>query len=86
MIEFFYWFLILFGVLFSLLRIILGPKIEDRVAALDGLNVMVSGIIVLLAFQFKNSIYLDVALVYAVLAFLETVIFSRILEKKKELK
>jgi len=86
MIEFFYWFLILFGVLFSLLRIILGPKIEDRVAALDGLNVMVSGIIVLLAFQFKNSIYLDVALVYAVLAFLETVIFSRILEKNKELK
>ena len=39
-------------------------------------------VIVVLASVFKSSLYLDIAIVYAILAFLETVVFSRYLEGK----
>ncbi len=69
-----------FGAFFSILRIILGPSLADRAAALDTMNVIVTGLIVFFAHLFNSSFYLDIAIVYGVLAFLETVIFSRYLE------
>lgn len=72
------------GVLFALARLIIGPHLSDRMVSLDTLNMIVIGIIVLLASFLKNSLYLDIAMVYAVLAFLETVVFARYLEAKKD--
>ncbi len=71
------------GVVFSFIRVIIGPTSSDRVAALDTMNVMLTGTIVFLALIFKRGIYLDIALVYALLAFLETVVISRYLEGRK---
>ena len=71
------------GVTMSFIRILLGPTSSDRVAALDTMNVMLTGTIVFLALVFKRGIYLDIALVYALLAFLETVVISRYLEGRK---
>jgi multicomponent Na+:H+ antiporter subunit F len=75
--------LIFIGALFSLLRILLGPTLSDRVAALDVMNVIITGVIVLFAFIEENALFLDIALVYAALSFLETVIVARYLEGKK---
>lgn len=83
MMEIIVFCLIGLGVLLSVLRMIIGPEVTDRIVSLDTLNVMVTGIIVLFAFVFKNEIYLDIAIVYGVLSFLETVVFSRYLEAKK---
>ncbi len=85
MITYIFWLLIAAGLMLSILRIILGPGKEDRVAALDTANVIGTGIILLLAFQFQSPLYLDVALVYAVLGFMETVVIARIMENNKEL-
>ncbi|PNR88227.1 cation:proton antiporter [Petrotoga sp. 9T1HF07.CasAA.8.2] len=71
------------GVFFSILRMIIGPEVTDRIVSLDTMNVMITGIIVLLSHIFKNEIYLDIAIVYGVLSFLETVVLSRYLEAKK---
>lgn len=71
------------GVLFSFLRILLGPTSADRVAALDTLNVVLTGTIVFLALVFNNGLYLDIAIVYGLLSFTETVVISRYLEGKK---
>ncbi|BCR35720.1 cation:proton antiporter [Mariniplasma anaerobium] len=71
-----------FGILFTLVRMIKGPKLSDRVVSLDTFNMIVIGVIVVLASVFKSSLYLDIAIVYAILAFLETVVFSRYLEGK----
>lgn len=68
------------GVLFSLTRLLIGPTPADRVVSLDTLNIIVIGIIALLAHLFKNSLYLDIAIVYAILAFTETIVFARYLE------
>lgn len=85
MTTYIFWLLIAAGLMLSILRIILGPGKEDRVAALDTANIIATGIILLLALQFHSPLYLDVALVYAVLGFMETVVIARIMENSKEL-
>lgn len=75
--------LILLGALLSLIRIFIGPTVSDRVAALDIMNVIVTGVIVLFSLIEKNELFLDISLVYAVLSFLETVVVARYLEGKK---
>lgn len=70
------------GVLFAVIRLIKGPTVANRIVSLDTLNIIVIGIIAFLAFQFDNSLYLDIAIVYAILAFLETIVFARYLEGK----
>jgi len=72
--------LIAVGVLFSIIRLVIGPTISDRVVSIDTLNVIVTGLIVFIAHIFKNSLYLDIAIVYGILSFLETVVIARYLE------
>ncbi|AKI96678.1 cation:proton antiporter [Kosmotoga pacifica] len=75
--------LIAFGAVLALLRIFRGPTLSDRVAALDIMNVIVTGVIVLFALIEENPLFLDIALVYAALSFLETVVVARYLEGRK---
>ena len=63
----------------SLVRIVRGPTHFDR---LIGLNLMVLNITVIiatLAVQFKRYVYLDVALVYAILGFVSVIAISKYL-------
>ena len=71
------------GMLFAMIRLIKGPTAADRVVTLDTFNVIVIGLIALLAALFNNSLYLDIAIVYAILAFMETITFARYLEGKQ---
>jgi multicomponent Na+:H+ antiporter subunit F len=68
------------GVLFAVIRLLKGPTPADRVVALDTFNIIIIGVIALLAYLFENSLYLDIAIVYAILAFIETIVFARYLE------
>ena len=68
------------GVLFAVIRLLVGPTPADRVVSLDTFNIIVIGVIALLANEFKNSLYLDIAIVYGILAFMETIVFARYLE------
>lgn len=68
------------GVIFAVVRLLIGPTPADRVVSLDTFNIIVIGVIALLANQFKNSLYLDIAIVYGILAFMETIVFARYLE------
>ena len=70
------------GLLFAILRLIKGPTIADRVVSLDTFNIIVIGVIAMLSHLLNNNLYLDIAIVYAILAFLETIVFSRYLEGK----
>ncbi|MCD6545925.1 MAG: cation:proton antiporter [Thermotogae bacterium] len=71
------------GVILTFLRILLGPTSADRLAALDTLNVILTGTIAILSLSFKNGLYLDIALVYGLLSFIETIVIARYLEAKK---
>ncbi len=70
------------GVFFSLIRFLIGPTPFDRLAAVDMMNVMIVGLISILAFLTENNMYMDIAIVYALLSFVETIVFSRYLERK----
>lgn len=74
--------LIAIGIFFSLLRLIKGPTVADRVVGIDTINIIITGTIAFIAHIFNNSLYLDIAIVYGILSFLETVIIARYLEAK----
>jgi len=80
MIDIIVFSLVGLGVLFAVIRLLIGPTPADRIVALDTFNIIVIGVIALLALYFKNSLYLDIAIVYAILAFIETIVFARYLE------
>lgn len=67
--------------LLALWRFFAGPSDADRVVAFDTLTVISLSGIVLVAFLEGRGIYLDVALVYALLSFLGVIVVARHLEK-----
>ena len=73
--------LIFLGVLLGVVRLVLGPTVVDRVAAVDMLTVMSISMISLYALVAGRFIYLDVALVYGVLSFLAVIAVARYLER-----
>jgi multicomponent Na+:H+ antiporter subunit F len=73
--------LISFGILFSVIRLIIGRTLVDRIVAIDMLTVVSLSLIALYAHLSGRFIYIDVALVYGVLSFLAVLAMSRYLER-----
>lgn len=61
-------------------RFVMGPSAADRVVAFDVMTIAAITGIVLSALVAGRSIYLDVALVYALLSFLGVIVVARYLE------
>ncbi len=68
------------GMIFSAIRFVKGPTAADRTVALDTLTTIGVAALVLLGYMFKRFIYVDVALVYAVLGFIGVIVIARYLE------
>jgi multicomponent Na+:H+ antiporter subunit F len=64
----------------ALLRAVLGKTAPDRMVAVDTTNTLVVAVLVLLGTAFGEVIYIDVAIVYALLAFVTTLFVSKYLE------
>lgn len=58
-----------------------GPRLPERVVALDLGSVLLTALIVLLALYHLQRVYLDVALVVALVGFVATVAYARYAEK-----
>jgi multicomponent Na+:H+ antiporter subunit F len=71
------------SMLLALLRVILGPTLPDRVVALDLMASLAMGFIAMYAVMNDQTIYLDVAIVLALIAFLGTVAFAYFIEKRE---
>ena len=65
----------------STVRVVIGPTPEDRLIGLNLAASQVLAILVLLAVRQKQAIYLDVALVYAILGYIGILAIARHLEK-----
>ncbi|SEB02935.1 multicomponent Na+:H+ antiporter subunit F [Thiothrix caldifontis] len=66
--------------LLALARFVRGPSRVDRVVAFDVLTVIAITFIVLVALVENRGVYLDAALVYALLSFLGVIAIARYLE------
>ncbi|MBU1174068.1 MAG: cation:proton antiporter [Alphaproteobacteria bacterium] len=64
----------------ALYRFVAGPLAVDRVVAFDTLTIISVTGIVLVALAANRIVYLDVALVYALLSFLGVIVAARYLE------
>jgi len=64
----------------TFLRLLIGPSLPDRVMAFDMLSVLVMCVVAVFSFMSNRSLYLDVVLVLALMAFLGTVAFSQFIE------
>ncbi len=73
--------LALAGMLIALLRMLIGPTPADRVVALDVMTIISISLIVFIAALLKRIIYIDVALVYALISFIGVVAIARYLER-----
>ena len=73
--------LIFFGIVFGVLRLIIGRTMIDRIVAIDMLTVVSISLIALYAHISGRFVYLDVALVYGLLSFLAVLAVARSMEK-----
>jgi len=61
----------------AFLRLVIGPKLADRVVAFDTMGIMAISLLILLALRYKSALYLDVAFVFALIGFIGTIVFAR---------
>ena len=61
-------------------RAVLGPTAPDRVVAVDAFTAILVACFVLLGVYYRAPFYLDVALVYAIMAFIGTLAVAKYLE------
>ena len=69
------------GIALCLARAAAGPTTSDRVVGVDGTVTISIALMVLLASFFDRFVYLDVALVYAVLGFIGVLAVARYMER-----
>ncbi len=67
-------------VILAIIRIIKGPTAPDRVVGLDTVNTIVIVSMVLFGAALQEVIYIDVAIVYALLSFISTLFIAKYLE------
>ncbi|MEM3452811.1 MAG: monovalent cation/H+ antiporter complex subunit F [Candidatus Hadarchaeum sp.] len=68
------------AILICAIRAVLGPTAPDRVLAFDAITGLLIASLVILGVHYRVSMLLDIALVYALLAFLGTLAISKYLE------
>lgn len=66
------------------IRFIIGPRLADRVIALDLLLTTGIGVITVYSVYTDQPTFLDIAMIMALIAFLGTVAYSYYLEKREK--
>jgi multisubunit Na+/H+ antiporter MnhF subunit len=75
------WFLI-GSVVVSLVRVLIGPTVADRMTALNMVSAQILAILVLVAVREGRTSYLDVALVYDIFGFIGTLAMARYFSRR----
>ena len=70
------------SVVLAFIRLLRGPSLADRVVAFDLMTSIAVGIMALYSIATHETVYLDVAIVLALISFLGTVAFARYLEQR----
>jgi len=72
--------LLMVFVIIAMVRALLGPTAPDRVVALDTVNTLVIASMLTYGVAFKEVVFIDVAIVYALLSFIGTLYIAKYLE------
>ncbi len=84
MIEFNTYLIVLIAlslsIIMAMMRVIKGPTAPDRVVGLDTINTIVIAAMVIFGVAAGSVIYIDVAIVYALLSYISTLFIAKYLE------
>jgi multicomponent Na+:H+ antiporter subunit F len=71
--------ILLIFISFCTIRLYRGPTPADRAIAVDTVNTLIVAIMILLGVAYRQIIFVDVAIVYAVLSFVSTLYIAKFL-------
>ena len=70
-------------IVLSLYRLLAGPTIYDRLVSLQLVSAEVVLLLCIHAIRSERPFYLDVAMLYALLSFVETIAFARLRRRRR---
>ncbi len=70
------------SIVLTIWRLMVGPTFADRVVALDKLSVVAIGLLLAYGIGLEQTVYIDIALLVAMLSFLTTVGFGYYIERR----
>jgi multicomponent Na+:H+ antiporter subunit F len=70
-------------IVLAMIRLAIGPSAPDRVVALDAINTQMVAIMILLSVAFEQGVFIDVAIVYALLSFVGTLYLAKFLTRSR---
>jgi multicomponent Na+:H+ antiporter subunit F len=73
--------LIIFAILLSLYRATVGPGVFNRTVAVNVIGTKTIALLVLIGYYTERPEFFDIALLYAMLNFIGTLVFARYLER-----
>ncbi|MEJ2053130.1 MAG: monovalent cation/H+ antiporter complex subunit F [Calditrichaceae bacterium] len=73
----------MFCALFVLFRVIFGPSSADRIVAVDILGILIIGMLALFGLYYDQNFFMDIALIWALLSFVASLAFAKILEGRQ---
>jgi multicomponent Na+:H+ antiporter subunit F len=65
----------------SLYRAVAGPGVFNRVAAVNVIGTKTMGLLVVMGYYFERPYFFDIALLYAMINFIGTLVFAKYLER-----
>jgi multicomponent Na+:H+ antiporter subunit F len=76
-----YWlpaaFILVTLIMLAAVRLWLGPTSADRALAVDTVNTLTVAVLILLGVGYRQIIFIDVAIVYALLSFVSTLFIAK---------
>ena len=73
---------LMMAMIITLVRLLKGPSINDRIAAMDLISSIIMGIILVYAVLIQNAIYFDVPIIISLISFIGTIAVSTYLKQK----
>lgn len=79
-VSYIFFLFVIIGTFFAIVRIYLGPTAPDRLVGMSTMTTITTVLLVFIGYFFNRYVYIDVALVYAVLSYIGEVSIARYLE------
>lgn len=73
---------LMMAMIITLVRLLYGPSINDRIAAMDLIASIIMGIILVFSVLINNSMYFDVPVIISLISFIGTIAVSTYLKQK----
>ena len=74
-------YIVLLSLVITAIRLYKVPTIADRIIALDAMTIISISLITFLAYLLQRIIYIDVAIVYALVSFIGVIALARYMER-----